>query len=72
MDAAHDYGDEHLVPQAYLPESRIYYYPTVNGMELHIAEHMEILAPPLRAGQSGLTCRPDFSDMGTSSHTEQD
>lgn len=37
---AHDY-DEHFVPQAYLPEGRIYYHPTKNGLELRISERME-------------------------------
>ena len=36
---AHDY-DEHYVPQAYLPEGRIYYTPTANGLELRIGERM--------------------------------
>ena len=40
---AHDFGDEHFVPQAYLPEGRVYYTPTHNGMELRIAERMEYL-----------------------------
>ncbi len=37
---AHDYGDEHFVPQAYLPEGRVYYHPTTNGLELRIGERM--------------------------------
>lgn len=40
---AHDFGDEHYVPQAYLPEGRVYYHPTTNGMELRITERMEYL-----------------------------
>lgn len=40
---AHDYGDDHFVPQAYLPEGRVYYHPTVNGMELRISERLEYL-----------------------------
>lgn len=40
---AHDYGDDHFVPQAYLPEGRVYYHPTANGMELRISERMEYL-----------------------------
>lgn len=40
---AHDFGPEHYVPQAYLPEGRVYYHPTGNGMELRIAERMEHL-----------------------------
>lgn len=40
---AHDFGDEHFVPQAYLPEGRVYYTPTTNGMELRIVERMEYL-----------------------------
>ncbi len=39
---AHDYEDN-FVPQAYLPEGRIYYTPTQNGMELRISERMEYL-----------------------------
>ena len=40
---AHDFGDEHFVPQAYLPEGRVYYHPTTNGMELRITERMAYL-----------------------------
>ncbi len=39
---AHDY-EEGYVPQAYLPEGRVYYTPTRRGMELRIAERMEHL-----------------------------
>lgn len=38
---AHDFGEEHFVPQAYLPEGRVYYRPTSNGLELRIRERME-------------------------------
>ena len=37
---SHDYP-EHYVPQAYLPEGRVYYTPTGNGLELRIKERME-------------------------------
>lgn len=40
---AHDYGDDHFVPQAYLPEGRVYYHPTTNGMELRITERLAYL-----------------------------
>lgn len=40
---AHDYGADHFVPQAYLPEGRVYYKPTTNGMELRISERMDYL-----------------------------
>lgn len=40
---AHDFGEEHFVPQAYLPEGRVYYHPTHNGMELRISERMDYL-----------------------------
>ncbi len=40
---AHDFGEEHYVPQAYLPEGRVYYHPTSNGLELRIRERMEYL-----------------------------
>ena len=40
---AHDFGDDHFVPQAYLPEGRVYYHPTTNGMELRISERLEYL-----------------------------
>lgn len=40
---AHDFGEEHYVPQAYLPEGRVYYHPTSNGLELRIAERMQHL-----------------------------
>lgn len=36
---AHDYPD-HFVPQAYLPEGRVYYTPTSNGLEQRIKERM--------------------------------
>lgn len=39
---AHDY-EGHFVPQKYLPEGRLYYTPTENGMEKRIAERMEYL-----------------------------
>ncbi len=40
---AHDFGDEHFVPQAYLPEGRVYYHPTTNGLELRIGERLQHL-----------------------------
>ncbi len=40
---AHDFGEEHFVPQAYLPEGRVYYHPTANGLELRIGERMQHL-----------------------------
>ncbi len=40
---AHDFGEDHFVPQAYLPEGRVYYHPTTNGMELRIGERMAYL-----------------------------
>ncbi len=40
---AHDYGEEHFVPQAYLPEGRVYYHPTTNGLELRIGERLQHL-----------------------------
>lgn len=40
---AHDYGEDHFVPQAYLPEGRSYYHPTHNGLELRISERMNYL-----------------------------
>lgn len=49
---AHDFGEEHFVPQAYLPEGRVYYRPTSNGLELRIRERMEYLQR-LREEQSG-------------------
>jgi putative ATPase len=39
---AHDY-DDNFVPQAYLPEGRVYYHPTTNGLELRISERMQYL-----------------------------
>lgn len=48
---AHDFGDDHYVPQAYLPEGRVYYHPGTNGMELRITERMEYLRQ-LREQQS--------------------
>ncbi len=40
---AHDFGEEHFVPQAYLPEGRVYYHPTTNGLELRIGERLQHL-----------------------------
>ncbi len=40
---AHDFGEEHYVPQAYLPEGRVYYHPTTNGLELRISERLQHL-----------------------------
>lgn len=40
---AHDFGEEHYVPQAYLPEGRCYYHPTNNGLESRIAERLDHL-----------------------------
>ncbi len=37
---AHDFGEAHYVPQAYLPEGRRYYEPTSNGLELRIGERL--------------------------------
>ena len=48
---AHDYGDDHFVPQAYLPEGRVYYHPTTNGMELRISERMGYLRQRQQQGQ---------------------
>ncbi len=31
----------HYVPQAYLPEGRIYYTPTTNGMEAKVKERLD-------------------------------
>lgn len=39
---AHDYEGGY-VPQAYLPEGRVYYHPGENGMEKRIKERMEYL-----------------------------
>lgn len=39
---AHDYEDNY-VPQAYLPEGRIYYTPSGNGQEIRIKERMDYL-----------------------------
>lgn len=38
---AHNYEDN-FVPQAYLPEGRHYYTPSLNGLEQRIAERMEL------------------------------
>lgn len=38
---AHDYEGSY-VPQAYLPEGKTYYIPTRNGLELRIAERMNL------------------------------
>ena len=40
---AHDHGEDHYVPQAYLPEGRVYYHPTGNGLERRIGERMAYL-----------------------------
>jgi putative ATPase len=39
---AHDYEGGY-VPQAYLPEGRVYYHPGENGLEKRIKERMEHL-----------------------------
>ena len=39
---AHDYEGGY-VPQAYLPEGRIYYHPGENGLEKRIKERMDYL-----------------------------
>lgn len=39
---AHDYEDN-FVPQAYLPEGRIYYHPSGNGQEVRIRERLDFL-----------------------------
>ncbi len=49
---AHDYGEDHFVPQAYLPEGRVYYHPTRNGLELRIGERMEYLRKQREAAPS--------------------
>ncbi len=49
---AHDFGEEHYVPQAYLPEGRVYYHPTSNGLELRIGERLQHLRR-LAEGQDG-------------------
>jgi putative ATPase len=46
---AHDYEDN-FVPQAYLPEGRIYYTPSGNGQEIRIRERMEYLRKKLEEG----------------------
>ena len=48
---AHDYGEEHYVPQAYLPEGRSYYHPTNNGLELRIAERLNHLRQRHEGGE---------------------
>ncbi|MGJ8677919.1 MAG: replication-associated recombination protein A [Akkermansiaceae bacterium] len=37
---AHDY-EENYIPQAYLPEGKIYYHPTENGLEKRIKERLD-------------------------------
>ncbi len=49
---AHDY-DDHVVAQAYLPEGRIYYTPTSNGLELRIKERMDYLRQKFESEQNG-------------------
>ncbi len=50
---AHDFGEEHFVPQAYLPEGRVYYHPTTNGLELRIGERMQHLRRLAEEKQKG-------------------
>jgi putative ATPase len=52
---AHDYEGGY-VPQAYLPEGRIYYHPGENGLEKRIKERMEHLR---RAAGQALPGRPE-------------
>jgi len=44
---AHDYEGGY-VPQAYLPEGRVYYHPSENGLEKRIKERMEYLKQQIR------------------------
>ncbi len=37
---SHDYAESY-VPQAYLPEGRIYYEPTENGLEKRVKERLD-------------------------------
>lgn len=46
---SHDYP-EHYVPQAYLPEGRVYYTPTGNGLELRIDQGTHGI-PPSTGGE---------------------
>lgn len=68
---AHDFGEEHFVPQAYLPEGRVYYRPTSNGLELRIRERMEYLRR-LREQQeaAAMPRRPDGEDSAGDSKRE--
>ncbi len=50
---AHDFGEEHYVPQAYLPEGRVYYHPTSNGLELRIGERLQHLRQLAERGKAG-------------------
>jgi len=47
---AHDY-EGGFVPQAYLPEGRIYYEPTENGLEKRIKERLEYWRAQFEAGK---------------------
>lgn len=49
---AHDYEGGY-VPQAYLPEGRIYYHPGENGLEKRIKERMEYLRQMLAKESAG-------------------
>ncbi len=58
---AHDFGEEHYVPQAYLPEGRVYYHPTTNGLELRISERMQYLRRLAEQNQAGSPPPPGAS-----------
>ncbi len=47
---SHDY-EGNFTPQAYLPEGRVYYHPSQNGMEKRIAERLEFWRSQQEPGQ---------------------
>ncbi|NNE92641.1 MAG: replication-associated recombination protein A [Verrucomicrobiales bacterium] len=49
---SHD-AEEGYIPQAYLPEGRVYYEPTENGMEKRVAERLEYWRAQFEADQAG-------------------
>ncbi len=50
---AHDFGENHYVPQAYLPEGRRYYEPTGNGLERRISERLDYLRQLYEQAEGG-------------------
>jgi putative ATPase len=58
---AHDYEGGY-VPQAYLPEGRIYYQPSDNGAERRVKERLEYWRSKFEAGEFEAPGAPGTSE----------